>query len=458
MKKTHCNFMLLLLLALMLANSTACAQVINDSIPRKAKKQKQKRDSIPEADYYQADYFRYDNFIYQPNIRSVQLFREGWSFAVPVITLGTDEKLQLEFDDLDGDLKHYKYTLIHCSAVWKPTDLMQAEYLDGLTEDFITRAEYSFNTLQSYTHYTLVFPGDNARPLISGNYLLKVFLDDEQQTLVFTRKFMILEPRVSIDMQVKRATDIEMHDAKQEVDFTINLGDYTVDNPYTDMKVILMQNGRWDNAAYDLKPRFIKGNLYDFDMEDKNVFSGGNEFRRFDIKSLKYNSEFIRAIRSDSGRYDVWLKDDERATFKIYHSEKDINGRYLIHSEDNVRDSKIEAEYVRVHFFLKYEAPLIDGSLYVFGALSDWRMDPANRMTYNYALKGYECTLYLKQGYYNYQYVFLANNATAGDEAFIEGMHYETENDYAIFMYNREKGTLYDKLVGLEMKNSYAGN
>lgn len=459
MKKSMHPILLFVALALLLANSPLLsAQAQNDSIPRKVKKQRPVRDTAAGVDYYAPDYFRYDNFTYQPNIRSVQLFREGWSFAVPVITLGTDEKLQLEFDDLDGDLKHYKYTLIHCSAVWKPTDLMQAEYLDGMTEDFIHQVEYSFNTLQSYSHYSLVFPGENVRPLLSGNYLLKVFLDDEEQTLVFTRKFMIMEPRVSIDMQIKRATDIEMHNYKQEVDFSIKLGEYRVENPYTDMKVIVMQNGRWDNAVYDIKPRYVKGDLYDFDLEDKNVFSGGNEFRRFDIKSLKYNSEFIRAIRSDSGRYDVWLREDERATFKIYHSEKDINGKYLIHSEDNVRDSKIEAEYVRVHFFLKYEAPLIDGALYVFGALSDWRMDPDNRMVYNYARKGYECTLYLKQGYYNYQYVFLENNATAGDESFVEGMHYETENDYAVFMYNREKGTMYDKLVGVEMKNTYGSN
>jgi len=440
-------------------NITAVAQKQgkNDSIPRKDRsaKRAQKNDTLPIQDYYKTDFFRYDNHVYVPNIRSIQLFREGWTFAVPVITFGSAEKLQLEFDDLDGDYKNYKYTLIHCSAAWKPTDLIPAEYIDGLTDDFITQYEYSFNTLQSFTHYSLTFPGENVRPLLSGNYILKVFLDNADQTPVFSRKFMIVEPHVNVNMQVKRATDIDYHNYKQEVDFTIDVSDYTIDNPYVDMKVILMQNGRWDNAKYDLKPKFVKGSLYDFDYEDENVFSGGNEFRRFDIKSLKYNSEFIRTIVSDSSGYHVYLKDEERATFKIYYSEKDINGKYLITSEDNVRNATVEAEYVWVHFFLKYDAPLIDGTLHVFGALTDWQMNKDNQLTYNYDRKGYECALYLKQGYYNYQYVFLENGASAGDEAFIEGMHFETENDYSVFVYNREKGTMYDKLIGVGMVNSY---
>jgi hypothetical protein len=429
-----------------------------DSLAAEAPKKpsKNKPDTVPTQDYYAPDFFRYDNHTYASNIRTIQLFREGWEFAVPLITFGTSEKLQLEFDDLDGDYKSYKYTLIHCSASWKPTDLIPSEYLEGLTEDNITQFEYSFNTLQPYTHYSLSFPNENVKPLISGNYLLKVYLDNSDQTIVFTRKLMIVEPKVTVNMQVKRATNIDYHNYKQEVDFTIDASDYLIDNPYVDMKVILMQNGRWDNAKYDLKPKYVKGSLYDFDYEDENVFSGGNEFRRFDIKSLKWNSEFIRNIMSDSSGYHVSLKDDERATFKIYYSEKDINGKYLIRSEDNVRNSSIEAEYVWVHFFLRYDAPLIDGNLYVFGALNDWLMNKNNQMIYNYQKKGYECTLYLKQGYYNYQYIFLENGASIGDEAFIEGMHFETENDYTVFVYNREKGTMYDRLVGVKQINTYS--
>jgi hypothetical protein len=414
-----------------------------------------KDDTISGVEYFKEDYFRYDNHLYSGNIRSIQLYREGWEFAIPLITLGTEEKLNLTFDDLDGSVKNYKYTLIHCSASWKPTDLIPAEYLNGLTEDFINDHDFSFNTLQAYTHYKLTFPSDNVRPLLSGNYILKVFLDDAERTMIFTRKLMIMEPKVLVNMLVKRATSIDYHNYKQEVDFTIDRSGYLIDNPYVDMKVILMQNGRWDNARYDMKPRFVRDNIFDYDYEEENVFSGGNEFRHFDIKSLRWNSDRILNIYSDSAGEHVILRDDERVTFKNYYSEKDIDGRYLIKSEDNVRNSDVEAEYVWVHFFLKYESPLIDGSLYVFGALSDWQFLKENQMKYDYSRKGYECVLFLKQGYYNYQYVFLENGKTVGDESLVEGMHFETENQYTVLVYNREKGTMYDKLVGVQQTNTY---
>lgn len=429
---------------------------VKDSISALHKAKHYIDDTIPITDYYKDDYIRYDDHIYSGNIRTIQLYREGWELAVPLITLNSGENLILSFDDLDGDLKNYKYTLIHCSADWKPTDLLPTEYLDGYTEDNIIEYEYSFNTIQPYTHYSLTFPGEMVKPLLSGNYIIKVFLDDANKTIVFTRKFMIVEPHVSVKMLVKRATSIDYHNYKQEIDFTIDQGNYIVDNPYVDLKVLLMQNSRWDNAKYDLKAKYVKGNILDFDYEDENVFSGGNEFRRFDIKSLKWNSEFIRDIFFDSSGFNVILKQDERATFNLYYSEKDINGRKLIKSEDNVRSSEIEAEYVWVHFFLKYDTPLIDGSLYVFGALSDWQYLNENKMKYNYTLKGYDCALYLKQGYYNYQYVFLENGKTVGDESFIEGMHFETENDYTVLVYNREKGTNYDKLIAVQQTNTYS--
>jgi hypothetical protein len=437
---------------------TAVTTAVNpgrDTIPEKVATRVKSKDTIPQTEYYRTDYLRYENHVYSGNIRTIQLYRENWEFAIPLITLGTDEKLTLTFDDLDGSLKNYKYTLIHCSASWKPTDLSQAEYLAGLTEDNINEYEYSFNTLQAYTHYTLVFPGDNVRPLLSGNYILKVFLDDNDKTLIFTRRFMVVEPKVSVNMQVKRSTSIDYHDYKQAVDFSINTNDYRIDNPYVDMKVILMQNGRWDNAKYDIKPRFVKGNIYDFNYDEENDFSGGNEFRHFDIKSLHWNSDRIAKFYSDSAGEHVKLMDDIRVTFKNYYSEKDIDGRYLIKSEDHVTNSDVEAEYVWVHFFLRYDAPVIDGSIYVFGALSDWQFLKECQMKYNYDRRGYECALYLKQGYYNFQYVFLENGKTVGDESFIEGMHYETENEYTVLVYNREKATMYDRLIAVQQVNTY---
>jgi hypothetical protein len=90
-----------------------------------------------------------------------------------------------------------------------------------------------------------------------------------------------------------------------------------------------------------------------------------------------------------------------------------------------------------------------DGDLYVFGALTDWRILPEARMKKNPKTGLWETSLVLKQGYYNYQYVYVPyDNSQIIDETYIEGNHWETKNEYTIFLYYQEEGTSYDKLIG----------
>jgi hypothetical protein len=77
-----------------------------------------------------------------------------------------------------------------------------------------------------------------------------------------------------------------------------------------------------------------------------------------------------------------------------------------------------------------------------------------NKMTYNSEKSAYEATLYLKQGYYNYIYVFLPDDSEVCDETLTEGNHYETENDYTILFYHRPTASRYDQLVGIKKINS----
>ena len=413
--------------------------------------EKSTSDIVPE--YYTNDYLRYEDYIYKSNISTVLLYRDGWELSYPVITFDTDEKLHLEFDDLDADVKDYKYTFLHCSANWTPSDISKNEYINGFTEGVINNYKFSFNTIQRYTHYELLFPETNImEPYISGNYLLIVYYGDEEN-LAFTRRFMIVQAKVSIDAVIKRATVIEYKNYKQEIDFTVNKTGYNIPNIYENLKINIIQNGRWDNAVINIKPRLVKGDILDYNYEDINVFNGGNEYRHFDIKSLRYYSDRINRITYENGKNHVYLLPDLPRTFKVYESLSDINGRRLIKTEDAI-NSSIEADYVFVHFFLSYNEEFKNGNLYIFGELTDRQFKKEAIATYDYTLNGYTATLYLKQGYYNYHYVFLEDGKHSGDETVIEGNHYETENDYTILAYCREPGTLYDKLIGIKQINT----
>ena len=422
------------------------------------RKTRSSKDStaIKPQEYFSDNYMRAEDFIYKPNIKTVLFYREGFALTAPIITFNTSEKLFISFDDLDNNTKRIKYTLIHCNAYWTPSDLLPNEYLMGFYEDDIADYQFSFNTLQKYIHYSLTFPTERMQPTLSGNYILKIYIENEPENILITRRFMIIDPKVDITAIVNKPTIVEYRNYKQEVDFSIDKTNYTINNPYKDLKVIIQQNGRWDNAIINLKPLYINSNILDYNYEDQNVFSGGNIFREFDMKGMNFATEFINKIRRETDGYHVYLKADERKTYKVFVSRKDINGRMFIKSDDNITDSDIESEYVFVHFFLKSDVPIIDGSIYISGALTDWRFSDEVKMKYNYELKGYESTLYLKQGFYNYQYIFLENGKTVGDETLIEGSHYETDNEYTIYVYHREQGRSYDVLIGLKQFNTFS--
>lgn len=458
MKKIFSSILFLLFLAFLLACSP------KSTVPKKTKeavvvaKGSKISDTkkTDDSDYYTKNYFRYEDFTYKKNIKTVFLHKDGFELAMPVIALNSDSKLKLSFDDLDGDIKEYKYTVIHCDAYWKPTDALKSEYITGFENDFIENYKYSFNTLQRYTHFELIFPGENMQLTKSGNYLLKVFIDDNEENVVLTRRFMIYEPKLNIKASIHGATNLDDRNYKQEIDFTINTANYNISDPYENLKIVITQNGRWDNAIKALKPKMVNGDILDYNYDDKNVFSGGNEFRKFDFRSLRYVIDPVLKIDYDSSHFHVILKNDYKRTYEVYITNQDINGNRLIKTYDGQNDAT-ESDYAYVHFFLPYNVPIVHGNLYILGALTDWQFSEENKLKYNYQKKGYELSLYLKQGFYNYQYVLLENGKNTGDETFIEGSHFETENDYTIYVYYREPGSYFDKIIGIEKVNSIHG-
>jgi hypothetical protein len=398
--------------------------------------------SYPETpdstEYYSPDYIRYSDYTYNKNIKSIELYKVGFELSDAVIQLNTDDRLQLEFDDLEGNIRQYYYSVTHCDATWHPTNMVE-------------QYDFSFNTRQSYTHYKVAFPNKRMSMKLSGNYLLRVYTKSEEgeEVLAITKRFMVFDPKVTLEATVQRASTIEENETHQEVDFAIHTNGYRIDAPYQDIQVSILQNGRWDNALTSLKPYMVKGDILDYSFDNgSNQFAGGNEFRHFDIKSLKYLSDKVKEISYGEGEFQVKLWESERRTFKVYIQDDDINGKFLLKTED---EPSVETmgEYVAVNFFLPYSAPILHGNLYVAGAFNGWQYMPENKMKYAYNRHGYEATIRFKQGYYNYLYVLLPNNASKGDETFIEGSHFETGNTYLILVYHHDRGTLYDQLIAV---------
>jgi hypothetical protein len=203
----------------------------------------------------------------------------------------------------------------------------------------------------------------------------------------------------------------------------------------------------------NIQPRNIIGNEYNYSLVDELVFPAGNEFRYLDMKTLKYNTDRMQSIEYTTGGYEVNILTDMLRNKGNYIYEEDINGRRLIAVNEN-ENSFYEGDYAWVNFTLPYYPPLAEGNLYVFGGLSDWQFNPSNLMHYNFDIGAYQARILLKQGYYNYAYAFLPNNSQTGDLTLIEGSYWETRNEYTVFVYYRQQGDFYDRLVGLGFINS----
>lgn len=411
--------------------------------------------AFSQDDYYDANYIRNENFIYKNNINSIQLYGSGNPLSMPIIQLSSMEKLFLTFDDLDGDLKNYRYTLIHCDAHWKTSEIQKMEYLNGFFDDEIYENDHSYNTLQPYTNYRLIFPTDDMRIKKSGNYIIKVFIDDEQdENVAFTRRFRVYDPLVVVEGKVNKTTNLNDRYTSQQVDFKVITSNYSIHDPYRDLQVIVQQNDRWDNIVTNVQPRMVLPGQLDYSLNEKIVFEGGNEFRYFDLKTIKYTTDRMATIDYLPDNYVVYLLADRNNMTRPYYSESDINGKRIIESNEAMYSSSYESEYAWVHFTLLQPKPLTNGNVYIMGELTGWQFSEQNKMVYILGNHTYEADLYLKQGYYNYSYAYLEDNQTVAQVMYFEGSHWETENLYSIYIYHREQGLFYDQLIGYTLISS----
>ena len=394
---------------------------------------------------------RYEDFIYQKNIKSVFLHPADFEMGLPVLDLNNpNEQLLLSFDDLDADVKNYSIYFIHCDAYWNPSDLMTSEYIDGFFELNILNYSFSQNTLQKYTHYDIKFPTPNMRFTKAGNYLMVLYKTPNKSDVVATRRFYVLNNVVDIGAQISQPIGNDLQYTGQHIDFTISSRRYNLTNPVTDMKIFLMQNGRWDNLVKNIPATFMTGNSFQFNLDDRTTFLGSNEFRYFDVRTLfTYTERIANIIKDDNGKWHVYLTTDKPRYKQKYAFQNDLNGNFLIRNNDRLSNPEVEADYAYVHFQFEYPYPISKGNVYVLSRINNWMLTEENKMTYNEQTKSYECTMYLKQGYYNYIYSIQYDDDTKCNESETEGNYWQTENDYYIFVYHRPQGYYYDQLVGL---------
>ncbi len=372
--------------------------------------------------------------ILHPDFKSLQVLDPQNRLGQPIIS--DNRQIRISFDELAEDNRYLRYRLVHCNSDWQPSSLSEMDFVSGFNVAEVTDYRLSENTLAHYVHYDITLPNPDMQPLVSGNYLVEVFDENDPSTTLLQARFMVDEAIASIEMGVTSRTDYDYNGRHQQLSVKANLHGSKVENPYNDLKLVVIQNGRDKTRHEIIHPLSVQAESALYEHQKELIFPAGNEFRRFDIANTNYPGMGVESIRFTDPLYSAMLKVDEPRASQRYVYDQDQAGRFFpaeIYSDD----ADINADYIETFFTLNM--PQFDAPVYLEGDLTIG-VDPT--MIYDDSLGAYIKTLLLKQGMYNYRYI------TPAAENPVEGDHYETGNEYLALLYYSPAGSRYDRLIG----------
>lgn len=385
---------------------------------------------------------------FDSRVRSLQVFPERDPSAPPVITLKSGDRIVVSFDILSTERDFLRYELIHCNANWQPSGLVDTEFLDGFNQGVIDDYEYSQLTATHYINYRLAIPNEQVAPMISGNYLLRIYPENDPDTTLAQVRFMVSEQSASFDTSVTSRTDVDYNRAHQQLSILVDTERAGIDDPFNDLIVMVQQNGRYDNEVALRKPLRMQGRSRSvYEHQSPLIFDAGNEYRRFETVSVNFPGMGVENIEYHEPYYHFTLSSDLPRGALPYSYDHTQHGRYTVR-EYNSSQSDIEADYVVVHFSLEMpEMP--DKMIFIDSDMVNRRFDPESLMVYNRATGRYERSMLLKQGSYNYQYLSVPSGSNRGFTSDIEGDFYQTVNEYTIKIYTRRPTDRYDRLIAV---------
>ena len=390
--------------------------------------------------------FTNENKVYLPNIKTVLCFNSNKEQSIPVIMLNSTETITFSFDDLLAGTKNYWYTVEHCTSDWQTSKITSIDYLDGFSDDRIINYHYSSNTTRKYTHYELNLPNTQVKPKIGGNYIIKVYLNGDKNQPVISQRFYVLDSQIAIAAEITNSLQVADRNSKQKINFTLNHS-MPIPNPYQDLKAVVMQNFNSNTVQLNTRPSFVRPNQLVYNDINTNDFWGDNEFRKFDTRSLRFKGDNVRDIYRDNESVNMMLFQDISRNTETFANQLDENGNFFIRNTDG-RDDKTEAEYMGVLFMLNSAPPTADGEAYVVGRFNNYTLGKENKLVYDANRKQFYGNILLKQGLYDYEYVWFDKTSKNTETKPFEGSFFQTENTYQIFVYYRKPGARWDTLVG----------
>lgn len=379
------------------------------------------------------------------DIHTIQVNVNGDWKRSAILSMNSDDYIQISFDrTLENSFNQLRYKILHCNADWTPSSLSEMEYMEGFNDNRINDYAPSVNTTVEYTNFQLQLPNSDVSLKLSGNYVVIVYDEVNPSNILLSACFSILDNQVNIFASVSSNTLIDANKEHQQVSFTINHQGINVRDPFRDLKVYVRQNNRLDNEKSGVVPTFVQPFRLVYEQNRALIFEAGNEYRRFESISYRFNGLNIEHTEYHRPFYYTSIIADKIRDGKRYVLDLDQNGRFLIRNAE-VRNNDTEADYFFVKFTLHADHPFIE-NIYLNGYFTNNTFSDTYLMHYDPNNQEYNAVVQLKQGAYNYQYLVKRGNdfSTSG----VEGNYFETENEYQILAYFRPPGERYDSLIG----------
>lgn len=378
------------------------------------------------------------NRIYVENVRSLTSMVNGDWMNRPVMELGSDDRLSIGFDELSHDYHRFIYHLEHCEVDWTVSDdLFESDWLEGFNDNPIDDYQNSINTTVMYTHYSLTIPNERCRLKMSGNYRLTVTDEDQDNERVLEVEFYVVEPLMSVGLNVTTNTDVDHNQSHQQLSMTVKYNSLRVNHVDEEIRTVVMQNWREDNARHDIRPNFTTSQGLTWEHNKAFIFDAGNEFHKFEMLDVSHTTMGLDRMEWNGKNYEAW---PFTATVrKNYLTDVAASGAFVVRNSDN-REIDYTCDYVWVNFEL---ASPYEGDIYICG---HWTTDSERehyRMTYDPQTGTYKARIMLKQGYYSYQLLDADGNIPPS-----EGSFFQTGNQYQAFVYYRGTGARTWRLVG----------
>lgn len=393
--------------------------------------------------------------VFNPSVKSIKLFRAGDQTSFPALQLNSNDQLQLEFDEINTRVSNYYYTFQLCNADWSPSMLTSFDYIRGFQSTRITTYRNSSLATTNYVHYQATIPDRNSSPSRSGNYLLKVYLNNDTTQVAFTKRFVVVNNLTKIAAQVQQPFNATLFRTGQKLQLGVEADTRINVLSPSDFKVVVLQNENWQTSLYMDRPTIWRGRYFEYSDEAITGMEAAKEFRWLDMRSLRLRSDRMEVLDNRKDSVNVYVKTEASRNGQPYIYYRDLDGGFTIETYESINPFW-QGDYAFTHFrFVPPNNRPIEGSeLYIFGEMTNWASDTTGLMHFNTETGAYEKTLFLKQGYYNYLYATKPLNGGPLDFSQTEGNNWSTENNYVVLVYYRPFGARADECIGFTSLNS----